>query len=60
MGHHRAALEGGMLNNAVEIADSYWNGKGVPRDRMAAVEWLQRGARPCFFGEKDFQNSVEV
>ena len=35
-------------------------GKGVPRDRKAAFEWLQRGAGPCFFGEKDFQNSVEV
>lgn len=57
MRHHRAALDGGIVNKAVEIADSYWNGNRA--NCKAAVEWLQRRA-PRFFGGKHFQNSVEV
>jgi WD40 repeat protein len=42
--HYRIAFDGGFISLANVIASNYWDGERVPRDRKAAIDWLQRGA----------------
>jgi TPR repeat protein len=42
--HYSIAFDGGFADLAIDIASIYWDGERVPRDRKAAIDWLQRGA----------------